>query len=59
MEAVVAQSLVGKTLQGRGVGRAAEGARLAEADIVEQHQQHVRRARRGAGKAMTSASESA
>ncbi len=44
VEAVVAQSFVRETLQGRSLDRAAEGARLAETHVVEQDQQHVGRA---------------
>jgi hypothetical protein len=37
VEAVVAQAFVGEALQGRRVRRATERARLAEADVVQQH----------------------
>ena len=43
MEAVVLEAVGGEPLGGRRVDRAAEGARRGEADVVEQHDEHVRR----------------
>ena len=42
VEAVVAQALVGDPRQVRRLHRAAEGLRVAEAGVVDQHEQHVR-----------------
>ena len=44
VELVVAQAVVGERLDGRHMDRTAEGARLAEAHVVEEHDEHVRRA---------------
>ena len=44
VELVVAQAIVGERLDRRHMDRAAEGARLAEAHVVDQHDQDVRRA---------------
>ena len=44
MELVVAQPFVGERLDRRHVDRAAEGARLAEPHVVDEDDQHVRRA---------------
>ena len=41
------EPLRGQLVGGRGRHRAAEGAELPEAGVVDQDQQHVRRARRG------------
>ena len=46
VEPAVAQPAVGQPLRHRGVDRAAEHAGGAEADVVEQDHQHVRRASR-------------
>ena len=43
MEAVIGQPSLGDPRHGRRIDRAAEGARVAEPGIVDQHQQHVRR----------------
>ena len=44
VEAVVLEAVGGEPLGGRRVDRAAEGARRGEADVVDQHDQDVRRA---------------
>ena len=46
VEAVVLQAVRGESLGGRRRARSAEGARGAEAGVVEQDDQHVRRTRR-------------
>ena len=46
VEAVELEAALGEPLGGRRVDRAAEGARRGEADVVEQHDQHVGRALR-------------
>ncbi len=43
VEAVVAQPVLGEPRVVRGLDRAAERARVAEAGVVDQHEQHVRR----------------
>src|SRR4051794_40656924 len=43
VELVVAKSLVGQRIEGRHVDRTAEGARLAEAHIVEQNDHYIGR----------------
>ena len=45
VELVVAQSLVGEAVGGRHAHRSAEGARHAEAHVVHEHDEHIRRAR--------------
>ena len=45
---LILQAVGREPLGGRRVARATEGARSAEADIVDQHDQHVRRAFRRA-----------
>ena len=44
VEAVELEAALGEALGGRRVDRAAEGARRGEADVVEEHDQHVGRA---------------
>src|SRR4029453_18277261 len=46
MEAVVLQAVRGQPLGGRSRTRAPEGARRRKAHVVEQNDEHVRRARR-------------
>ena len=48
MEAVVAKPALRELVERRRADRSAEGRRIAEAGVVDEHDQHVRRARRRA-----------